>query len=122
MTGWIQKKLAISGKRRGFHLITNGKLIKLKLEIETQLPEIKLISVGLLHLLLQHTSAGLTLNENCDPEVRSDLNDVLNNLIPEGNFYAHSDEGPDDMPAHVKNSLMGVNLTLPISQGKLALG
>jgi secondary thiamine-phosphate synthase enzyme len=92
------------------------------LEIESQLPEIKSISVGLLHLLLQHTSAGLTLNENCDPDVRTDLNNVLNKLIPEGNFYIHADEGPDDMPAHVKSSLMGSSLTLPISQGRLALG
>lgn len=97
------------------HLITD-EVIKL-------LPEISSIKVGLLHLFLQHTSAGLTVNENADPTVRDDFNQYINRLVPEGlDYFVHTYEGPDDMPAHIKSSLMGCNVTLPLKDGRLNLG
>lgn len=97
------------------HLITD-EVIKL-------LPEISSIKVGLLHLFLQHTSAGLTVNENADPTVRDDFNKYINRLVPEGlDYFVHTYEGPDDMPAHIKSSLMGCNVTLPLKDGRLNLG
>ena len=112
---WHQKEISLKAKPYGFHLITD--------EILEQLPEIKSIKVGLIHLLLQHTSAGITLNENADPSVRRDFLQFMNRLVPENNdYFEHLDEGLDDMPAHIKSSLLGVQLTLPISNGHLNLG
>lgn len=115
MSTWIQNTLKIKPKSRGFHLITN--------EIMTGLPELADIQVGLLHLFIQHTSASLTINENADPDVRTDFESHFNVMVPESApYYVHTLEGPDDMPAHIKASLLGSHLSLPISQGRLALG
>ncbi|NOH30552.1 secondary thiamine-phosphate synthase enzyme YjbQ [Vibrio mediterranei] len=112
---WQQKTLYLSAKARGFHLITD--------EIEQQLPQLQDYSVGLLHLFIQHTSASLTLNENADPTVRSDMESHFNRYVPENApYYKHTYEGSDDMPAHIKSSLLGTSVTIPISQGQLALG
>ncbi|MEZ8106837.1 YjbQ family protein [Vibrionales bacterium C3R12] len=112
---WQQKNISITPKRRGFHLITG--------EIEQQLLEINELSVGLLHLFIQHTSASLTLNENADPTVRIDMESHFNKFVPErAAYYQHTYEGDDDMPAHIKASLLGSSVTIPISNGKLALG
>ncbi|MCD8288080.1 MAG: secondary thiamine-phosphate synthase enzyme YjbQ [Porphyromonadaceae bacterium] len=108
-----QQLLVISACHRGYHLITA--LIEKALG---DLPE-----TGLLHLFLQHTSAALTINENADPAVRRDFESAMNRLVPEGNrYYTHTLEGDDDMPAHLKSSLIGPSLTLPVRGGRLALG
>jgi secondary thiamine-phosphate synthase enzyme len=91
-------------------------------EILWALPEVEKIEVGLLHVFLQHTSASLTINENADPDVRIDMETSFNRLVPENQPFVHTIEGPDDMPAHVKSSLLGSSLVLPISRGSLALG
>lgn len=111
---WAQNTIRIGPYRRGFHLVTR--------EILSALPEIQNIDVGLLHVFLQHTSASLTINENADPDVRIDMETAFNRLVPENQPFVHTIEGPDDMPAHVKNSLLGASLVLPISRGSLALG
>ncbi len=112
---WSQTQLQLTSKRRGFHLVTD--------EILQQLPNIKQCRIGLLHLLLQHTSASLSLNENADPTVRHDLNAHLAVLAPENApYYRHTYEGDDDMPAHIKSALLGNTLILPIQNGRLALG
>lgn len=112
---WHQSKLTIAPKRRGFHIISQ--------EIVEQLAIIGEINIGVLHLFIQHTSASLTINENADPTVRLDLENYINRIIPENTaHYLHIDEGPDDMPAHIKASVFGNNLTIPISNGALALG
>lgn len=112
---WIQKNLTITAKSRGFHLITN--------EILRQLPEIHYISMGLVNIFIQHTSASLSINENADPTVRKDIETHLNRTIPEGaEYYLHNYEGDDDMPAHIKTSLLGCSITIPINDGQLALG
>jgi secondary thiamine-phosphate synthase enzyme len=112
---WLYREIAVPAHKRGFHLVTNT--------IVKQLPEIKTIETGLLTLLLKHTSASLSINENADPTVRVDLEEVYNRLVPENeSFYKHVFEGEDDLPAHIKSSLLGVNLILPISSGQLALG
>jgi secondary thiamine-phosphate synthase enzyme len=111
---WIQRKLSLSGKPRGFHLITR--------EIVERLPELAQCRTGLLHLFVQHTSCSLTLNENADPDVRRDLESVLSATAPEDFPYRHDAEGPDDMPAHYQASLMGVSLILPVGGGRLLLG
>ena len=111
---WTQHALELAPRRRGFHLITS--------EIVQQIPEIERLRVGLLNLFLQHTSASLTINENADPDVRVDLETSVSAIAPESFPYEHTCEGPDDMPAHVKSSLLGASLTLPISNGRLALG
>lgn len=112
---WFQKELRVSGKQRGFHLITG--------EVAQQLPELKRINIGLLHLFIKHTSASLTLNENADPSVRVDLESHFNKLAPEdAPYYTHTYEGPDDMPAHIKSSLLGASVSVPISGGRLNLG
>ncbi|NAW57398.1 MULTISPECIES: secondary thiamine-phosphate synthase enzyme YjbQ [unclassified Vibrio] len=112
---WSQKTLHLRARPRGFHLITD--------EIEQQLPEIRRVSVGLLHLFIQHTSASLTLNENADPTVRMDMEVHFNQFVPErASYYQHTYEGDDDMPAHIKASLLGASVTIPLSQGQLALG
>lgn len=111
---WTQYFVEFAPRRRGFHLVTS--------EVVAQLAELENIEAGLLHLFLQHTSASLTLNENADPDVRVDLEASMNAIAPESFPYVHTCEGPDDMPAHVKSSLLGASLSIPISQGKLALG
>lgn len=112
---WQQKSIQLSAKRRGFHLVTD--------EIEAQIPEIKDLQMGLVHLLLKHTSAGLTINENADPTVRSDLSEYIDRLVPENqSYFDHTLEGPDDMPAHIKSSLLGHQLTIPVTNGRLNLG
>lgn len=111
---WSQKQISLKARSRGFHLITR--------EVQAALPELAGVQVGLLHLFLQHTSAGLTINENADPDVRTDLESSFNAIAPESFPYVHTCEGPDDMPAHVKSSLLGCSLTIPIGQGRLLLG
>ena len=112
---WIQRTITLRAKARGFHLIDN--------EIIAQLPEISQLSVGLCQLFIQHTSASLTLNENADPTVRSDFEYFFSRCVPEGDtHYQHIDEGSDDLPAHIKASLLGSNVTIPVSEGRLALG
>lgn len=92
-------------------------------EIVRQLPELKQIKVGLMHVFMQHTSAGLTLNENADPDVRRDFESFFNHAVPENEpYYRHVDEGSDDMPAHLKSSLLGCSVTIPITQGRLNMG
>jgi secondary thiamine-phosphate synthase enzyme len=108
-----QKQFTLSTYGRGFHLITR--------EIEMALPELP--EKGLVNILLKHTSAGLTLNENADPSVRHDFENFMNSLIPEGDtIWTHTMEGADDMPAHIKSSLFGQSLTLPVTGHRLNLG
>jgi secondary thiamine-phosphate synthase enzyme len=112
---WYQTEITLSRKSRGYHLITK--------EILSAIPEILSIQIGLLHLFLMHTSASLTINENADPDVRTDFETILNHIVPENlRGLKHTIEGPDDMPAHVKSSMMGASITLPVRQGRLALG
>ena len=112
---WIQRHLDLGPRSRGFHLVTR--------EVVEALPELARLRVGLLHLLIQHTSASLALNENASPEVRRDFESWFDAAVPErAPFWTHRLEGPDDMPAHVKAALLGPSLTLPISGGRLALG
>ncbi|KAK5166437.1 uncharacterized protein LTR77_007980 [Saxophila tyrrhenica] len=116
-SAWFQKTLTLPSKSRGSYLITST--------IEKELPEIKSYRVGLLHLFIQHTSCALSLNENCDPDVRTDMSDALDRVAPEdkkGDMYRHDAEGDDDMPAHIKSSLVGTSVTVPISEGRLATG
>ncbi len=109
----IQKTLILSPHPRGFHLITR----KVE-EAAGKLPD-----MGIMHILIQHTSAGLTLNENADPSVRQDFETFLNHLVPENHpLYSHIYEGADDMPAHIKSSLFGAELTIPITNHRLNLG
>ena len=112
---WIQKTISLSPHPRGFHLITN--------EIVESIPEMSQIKTGLLHLFIKHTSASLTINEDADPTVRTDFESHFNHLVPENQpYYKHTLEGPDDMPAHLKTSLLGSSVSIPITSGKLALG
>ena len=112
---WIQKTISLSPHPRGFHLITN--------EIVESVPEMSQIKTGLLHLFIKHTSASLTINEDADPTVRTDFESHFNHLVPENQpYYKHTLEGPDDMPAHLKASLLGSSVSIPITKGKLALG
>ncbi len=111
---WTQRTISLPPKPQGFHLITS--------DIVRSLPELAQIRVGLLNVFLQHTSASLSINENADPDVPADLDTSLASIAPEDFPYAHTIEGPDDMPAHVKSSLLGCSLTVPVSDGRLALG
>ncbi len=112
---WIQRELSLQPRPRGFHLVTR--------EILDALPELRELRVGVLHLLIQHTSASLALNENASPDVRRDFETWFNEAVPErASYWTHTVEGPDDMPAHVKAALLGPSLTLPISGGRPALG
>jgi secondary thiamine-phosphate synthase enzyme len=111
---WTQRELTLEPRPRGFHLITR--------EVVAQLPELGELRVGLLHVHILHTSASLTLNENASPDVRRDFESWANAAVPEGFAWTHTDEGADDMPAHIKASLMGFSVTLPVSEGRLALG
>jgi secondary thiamine-phosphate synthase enzyme len=111
---WFQHELRLPPCPRGCHSITE--------HILDALPEIPQVKVGLLHVFIQHTSASLTINENADPDVLVDLDRVLDAMVPEGFPYRHAEEGSDDMPGHVKSSLMGSSLTVPIRDGRLCLG
>ena len=112
---WVQREISLEPRRRGFHLVTR--------EIVDALPELSDVTIGLLHLLIQHTSASLTLNENASPDVRRDFESYFDAVVPEdAPYWTHTLEGDDDMPAHVKTSLLGPSLMLPIAQGRLALG
>jgi secondary thiamine-phosphate synthase enzyme len=112
---WFQKEIQIKTKPRGFHLVSD--------ELVRQLPELKDIDVGLLHLFIKHTSASLTINENADPTVRSDMEKHFNVLVPENTpYFEHTYEGPDDMPAHIKSTLIGSSQSVPISNGRLNIG
>ena len=113
--GWVQKELRLQPRARGFHLVTD--------EIVAQLPELDDFRVGLAHFFIQHTSAALALNENAEPEVRTDMEAHFNQLVPENqSYYTHNYEGPDDMPAHLKAVLIGPAITVPITDGRLNLG
>mgnify|MGYP002725746749 CR=1 FL=1 len=111
---WIQRVVTVAAVRRGLHLITG--------DVVGALPELGSFQVGLLNLFIQHTSASLTLNENADPDVRVDLESWLTAVAPESFDFQHTLEGADDMPAHVKASLLGNSLSVPIRSGRLALG
>lgn len=115
MSIWIQRKITLQPKSRGFHLIDS--------ELLEHLPEIHSIKTGLAHFFIQHTSASLTINENADPTVRIDMENYLCHSVPENEpYFRHTLEGSDDMPAHIKATLVGNNLTIPISGGRLGLG
>ena len=112
---WVQGRITLAPRPRGFHLITQDVLDGIK--------GLGQIRVGLLHLLIQHTSASLTLNENASPDVRRDFESWFSDAVPEqASFWTHTVEGPDDMPAHIKASLLGPSLTLPLAKGRPALG
>jgi secondary thiamine-phosphate synthase enzyme len=111
---WYQKRASLAPRPRGCHLVTR--------EVVDALPELAGVRIGLLHVFIQHTSASLTINENADRDVRVDLESSLNAIAPEDFPYEHTLEGPDDMPAHVKASLMGSAVTIPVAGGKLQLG
>lgn len=112
---WAQHLLTLPERRRGFHLITR--------EVAGAVPELARIRAGLLHVFIQHTSAGLTLNENASPDVRRDFETYFDHAVPDGwEPFTHTLEGPDDMAAHIKASLLGPSLTLPVRDGRLALG
>ena len=111
---WSQKTIRIGPYRRGFHLITR--------EVISAIPELQDVRIGILQVFLQHTSASLTINENADPDVRTDMETALNRLVPEDQPFVHTIEGPDDMPAHIKSSILGASLMIPVSAGALALG
>ncbi len=112
---YFQHQIQLKPFPRGFHLITS--------EVVLALPEIKHISVGFLQVFIKHTSASLTINENADPTVRFDFENHMNQMVPENApYYQHTYEGADDMPAHIKASLMGTSLQIPITTGKLNLG
>jgi secondary thiamine-phosphate synthase enzyme len=112
---WRQKLIQLEPRPRGFHLVTG--------EILRELPELDAVQTGLLHLLIRHTSASLALNENASPDVRRDFESWFNQAVPErAPYWTHTLEGDDDMPAHIKASLLGPTLTLPVAGGRLALG
>ena len=111
----IQKEIYLSPKSRGFHIIT--------VEIARQLPEISQFSAGLAHIFICHTSASLTINENASPDVRKDFERHFNEMVPENApHYRHTLEGTDDMPAHIKSSILGSSVTVPITNGRINVG
>ncbi|MCF6231449.1 MAG: secondary thiamine-phosphate synthase enzyme YjbQ [Gammaproteobacteria bacterium] len=112
---WLQKEIRLRSRPRGFHLVTQ--------ELLDELPELAGISVGMANLFIQHTSASLTINENADPTVRQDFEAYFCRSVPENeSYYRHVDEGADDLPAHLKASILGCSLNIPISAGQLKLG
>ena len=112
---WIQTQIELRARPRGFHLVTS--------EILDAVPDLGSMSTGLATLFMQHTSASLTINENASPDVRRDFAEWFDRAVPDGaDYFAHTLEGPDDMPAHIKASLTGPSLTIPVSNGSLALG
>ena len=112
---WAQRTLSLDPRPRGFHLVTS--------EVVAALPELRDVRAGLLHVFIRHTSASLTLNENASPDVRRDFATWFDRAVPDGAAYwTHTLEGDDDMPAHIKSSLLGPSLTLPVADGRLGLG
>jgi secondary thiamine-phosphate synthase enzyme len=112
---WIQKQIQLKARSRGFHLVTD--------EILQQLPELSDFKIGIIQFFIQHTSASLAINENADVTVRLDFEDYYNHLVPENEpYYRHLDEGADDLPAHLKSSILGCSLNIPITNGRLNLG
>ena len=112
---WLQREITLRPRERGFHLVTR--------DVLEALPELGELRAGLLHLFIRHTSASLTLNENASPDVRDDFESYFNDAVREdARYWTHTYEGPDDMPAHIKASLLGPSLSLPVSGGRLALG
>jgi len=112
---WLQRELRLEPRPRGFHLITD--------EIERAVPELERFEVGMAHVFIRHTSASLTLNENASPAVRRDFRAWVDEVVPEdAGYWTHTLEGPDDMPAHIKASVLGPSVTVPIAHGRLALG
>lgn len=112
---WLQKEIRLKPRNRGFHLVTD--------EVLAQIPELAGINIGLLNVFIKHTSASLTINENADPTVRQDFESYFNHAVPEDEpYYKHLDEGSDDLPAHLKASILGCSLNIPISKGKLNVG
>lgn len=112
---WIQKEIVLKAKPRGFHLVTD--------EIVRQLPELSRLNIGLANIFIQHTSASLTINENADPTVRVDFESYFNEIVAENKpYFKHTYEGSDDMPAHLKGSMMGFDVNIPISDGAFNLG
>ena len=111
---WIQREIQLPPVARGFHIVTRYVL--------EQLPELRDVEIGLLHVFIKHTSASISINENADPDVPIDLESAFNSIAPEDFPYRHTCEGPDDMPAHVKASMIGNSLSIPVSNGRLAVG
>lgn len=112
---WFQKEISIKSREKGFHIITD--------EILSQIPELGEYEKGLAHIFICHTSASLTLNENASPDVRKDFESHFNEMVPEDQpYYRHTLEGSDDMPAHIKSSLLGSSITIPVRNGRLGLG
>jgi len=112
---WYQKEIKLKAKSRGFHLVTDDILV--------QLPELSSMRVGLMNLFIKHTSASLTINENADPTVLQDFESYFSRVVPEGEpYYKHIYEGRDDLPAHLKSSILGNSLSIPITEGRLNLG
>ena len=112
---WIQRAITFEPRPRGFHLVTG--------EVQSALPELREIEVGMLWMLIQHTSASLSLSENASPDVRRDFAAWFDRAVPErADYWTHTLEGDDDMPAHVKAALLGPTLSLPVNGGRLALG
>ena len=113
---WFQKSILLKSRPRGFHLVTNEILSPLEIEVQR-------INIGLMHVFIQHTSASLTINENAAPDVRADFERYFNHAVPENtSYFEHIDEGDDDMPAHIKSSILGCSLLIPIANGRLSLG
>ena len=112
---WAQRDIQLRPFPRGFHLITR--------EVQDGLPELETVQVGIAHVFIRHTSASLTLNENASPDVRLDFESWFNRSVPDGaDYFRHTLEGDDDMPAHIKASLLGLSLTIPVRSGRFALG
>jgi secondary thiamine-phosphate synthase enzyme len=112
---WVQREITLRPRPRGFHLVTR--------DVLAAMPELAQLRAGLLHVFIRHTSASLTLNENASPDVRDDFEAHFDATVPEdAPYWTHTIEGPDDMPAHIKASLLGPSLTLPVSGGRLAVG
>lgn len=112
---WMQKEIHLKPKPRGFHLITH--------EVLSELSELRDFKIGMVNIFIMHTSAALTINENADPTVRQDFESYFSRAVPENEpYYLHQDEGPDDLPAHIKSSLLGCSLNIPVASGRLKLG
>lgn len=112
---WLQKEIRLQSRSRGFHLVTD--------EVLRALPELREFKVGMMNVFIRHTSASLTLNENADPTVRQDFENWFSGTVRENEpYYRHQDEGADDMPAHIKSSLLGASLNIPVANGRPALG
>ena len=112
---WIQKEIQLKSHKRGFHLVTD--------DILRQLPELSEIKVGMINIFIKHTSASLTINENADPTVRQDFESFFNRVVPENEpYYKHTIEGSDDLPSHLKGSILGFNVNIPVTNGALNLG